>query len=74
MGADKRVVAYHIGRLKDKRVAVRLESISELADLGDTEALPVLEEIYHSDEDAGVRRAAREAGRAIFQKQHRAAE
>lgn len=70
MAADKRVVAYHIGRLKDKRAEVRLESISELADLGDAEALPALEAVYHSDEDAGVRRAAREAGREIFQKQH----
>ena len=68
MAADKRVVAYHIGRLKDKRAEVRLASIAELAELADADALPALEEVYRGDEDASVRRAAQLAGRAIFAK------
>lgn len=66
MGADKRVIAYHIGRLKDKRSEVRLASIAELAELADRDALPALEQVYRTDEDPEVRRAAQQAGRAIY--------
>lgn len=69
MSADKRVVAYHIGRLKDKRADVRLASIAELAELGDSEALPALETVYRSDEDVAVRHAAQQAGRVIYARQ-----
>ena len=68
MGADKRVVSYHIGRLKDKRAEVRLASIAELAELADPDALSALEEVYHSDENLDVRRAAQQAGRSIYAK------
>jgi HEAT repeat protein len=71
MSADKRVVAYHIGRLNDKRADVRLSSISELAELGDAEALPALEELYRTDDDPAVRRAAQQAGRHIYRQQQR---
>ncbi|MBL8146938.1 MAG: HEAT repeat domain-containing protein [Anaerolineae bacterium] len=74
MNADKRVVAYHIGRLKDKRVEVRLASIAELAELGDAGALNALETVYRSDEDAAVRHAAQQAGRVIYAKQRALAE
>lgn len=69
MSADKRVVAYHIGRLHDKRVEVRLSSIAELAELGDPEALPALETVFRTDDDAEVRRAAQRAGRDIYLRQ-----
>lgn len=64
----KRIVEYHIGRLQDKDPNVRLKSISELALLGDTDALEALQSVYQNDTDARVRKAAQEAGRAIFLK------
>lgn len=72
MSADKRVLAYHIGRLNDKRVDVRLSSISELAELGDPDALPALEALFRNDKDASVRRAAKAAGQQIFRLSHQA--
>jgi HEAT repeat protein len=65
----KRMVAYHISRLKDKSPAVRLKSINELALLGDADALEALQEVYQTDGDSEVRKAAQEAGRSIFLKQ-----
>ncbi len=70
MSADKRVVAYHIGRLSDKRADVRLSSIAELAELGDPEAMPALEALYRTDEDEDVRQAAQAAGREIYRRTH----
>lgn len=64
-----RLVDYHIARLQDKNPDVRLKSIRELALLGDQAALPALEQVYRTDEDPEVRRAAQEAGKAIFFKQ-----
>ena len=64
----KRMVAYHIARLKDKNPAVRLKAINELSLLGDPDALEALQEVYQSDAESEVRRAAQEAGRAIFLK------
>ncbi len=64
----KRIVEYHIGRLQDKDPNVRLKSIAELALLGDTDALEALQSLYQKDSDARVRKAAQEAGRAIFLK------
>jgi HEAT repeat protein len=63
---ENRLVAYHIERLKDKNVEVRLKSINELRLLGDPAALDALERVYHSDTEAEVRKAAQEAGREIF--------
>ncbi|MCC7451408.1 MAG: HEAT repeat domain-containing protein [Anaerolineae bacterium] len=68
-----RVVNYHIGRLKDKNPAVRLKSINELRLLGDPEALGALEEIFRTDPDVEVRKAAQAAGFEIFTKQHKKA-
>jgi len=65
---NKKLVAYHIARLKDKNADVRLKSIHELAELGDPEALDALQEAYRSDYDPEVRKAAQEAGRVIFLK------
>ncbi len=66
MSVNKKLVAYHIARLKDKSADVRLKSIRELAELGDPEALDVLQQTYRTDPDVTVRKAAQEAGRAIF--------
>jgi len=62
----KRMVEYHISRLNDKRYDVRLEAIQELVLLDATEALSELEDLYHNDENAEVRRAAKEAGKKLF--------
>jgi len=68
-----RVVNYHIGRLKDKNPEVRLKSINELRLIGDPEALGALEEIFRTDPDMEVRKAAQAAGYAIFTKQQKKA-
>ncbi len=70
MSVNKKLVVYHLARLSDKNVDVRLKSIQELADLGDIEALPTLEALYRDDPDSSVRKAAQEAGRAIYVKSH----
>jgi HEAT repeat protein len=64
----KRMVAYHINRLQDKNPAVRLKAINELALLGDTDALEALQAVFQNDVDGEVRKAAQDAGRAIFLK------
>ncbi len=68
MSVNKKLVEYHIARLKDRNAEVRLKSIQELADLGDPEALDALRETFRSDIDFEVRKAAQDAGRAIFLK------
>lgn len=68
MSSIKRVVEYHINRLTDKNPETRLKSIKELELIGDVAALDVLQEIYKSDEDVEVRKAAQAAGRSIYLK------
>jgi HEAT repeat protein len=63
-----RLVEYHIMRLQDKSMEVRLKSINELRLLGDPAALEPLEQLYRSDPEPEVRQAAQEAGREIFVK------
>ncbi len=67
--AVKQLVHYHITRLKDKNPTARLKAINELALLGDPEALEPLEAVFRDDSDPEVKKAAQEAGRAIFLKQ-----
>lgn len=62
------LVEYHLLRLQDKSVEVRLRSINELRLLGDPVALPELERLYRTDPDPEVRKAAQAAGRELFQK------
>lgn len=64
----KRVVQYHIARLQDKRVEIRLQAIRELELLADIDSLEPLREVYDTDENEQVRKAAQEAGRTIFLK------
>lgn len=68
---QKKLVAYHLARLQDKNPEVRLKSIIELQQLGDADALDALRQLYQSDPDLDVRRAAQEAGRVIFLRQRR---
>jgi len=66
---NKRILAYHLSRLKDKNPEVRLKTIHELRLLGDPDALEALQSLYENDSNREVRRAAQEAGRIIFLKQ-----
>lgn len=66
--STKRIIAYHISRLQDKNRDVRLKSIAELALLVDEEALSALRTLVEQDPDTEVRKAAQEAGRALFVK------
>lgn len=68
MSAMKRIVEYHINRLKDKSPAVRLKAIRELELLADTDALEALKFVYDNDDNSEVRKAAQQAGRSIFVK------
>lgn len=71
MNTEKKLLAYHIGRLSDKNPEIRLRSIHELMELGDIEALSALEEVFRNDPEQEVREAARSAGRTIFIQNHR---
>lgn len=66
MSATERLITYHLSRLQDKNPAVRIKSIQELALLKATEALTRLEELYRSDDDPAVRKAAQEAGKTLY--------
>lgn len=69
MSVNKRLVQYHLSRLKDKSPEVRLKAIAELTELADPETLETLQELFKSDPDLEVRKAAQQAGRQIFLKQ-----
>ena len=62
----ERLIAYHLARLKDKSPEVRIKSIEELALLEATQALSALEEVFRTDPDEEVRKAAQKAGRALW--------
>jgi HEAT repeat protein len=66
--STKRIVAYHISRLQDKSPDVRLKAIAELSHTADQEALDALRSVFENDSDVSVRKAAQEAGRAVFLK------
>ena len=62
----KKIVEYHIKRLKDKNPDARLKAIRELELLCDPDSLDALQEVYKNDSNVNVRKAAQEAGRKIF--------
>lgn len=62
------LMEYHIARLKDKRAEVRIESVRELAQIGDPSILPLLEEYYRAEVDLTVKQALREAGITIYKR------
>lgn len=66
----KKVIDYHLARLKDKNPTVRLKAIQELELIGAQEALDPLRLIFDNDPDEAVRKAAKSAGRAIFSKRY----
>lgn len=66
-----KIVEYHIARLKDKSVDVRLKAIEELRLLEDVDALEALQAVYENDDDETVRKSAQRAGREIFVKNHK---
>jgi HEAT repeat protein len=68
----KKVIDYHLARLKDKNPDIRLKAIQELELIGATETLKALRDVFENDEDSAVRKAAQAAGRAIFLKQQNA--
>ena len=65
---SSRLVEYHLERLKNKNPEIRLKSISELRLLADPQALEPLEQVYRTDSEPEVRKAAQEAGLEIFLK------
>ncbi|MFN8373535.1 MAG: HEAT repeat domain-containing protein [Anaerolineae bacterium] len=66
--AVEKLLAYHMARLKDKNRQVRLQSIHELEQLEDPDALDALQDVFKNDPDPEVRKAAQNAGRTIFLK------
>lgn len=65
---QKKILQYHVGRLRDRQREVRLASIRELEDMGDPDALEPLQNVFVTDVDIEVRRAAQAAGLNIFLK------
>ena len=65
---SNRLVEYQLERLKSKNPEIRLKSIAELRLLADPLALEALEQVYRTDPEADVRKAAQEAGYEIFVK------
>mgnify|MGYP005835767989 CR=1 FL=1 len=62
----QKLIDYHVSRLHEKQVSVRLDAIRELVLLDAFEALDALEELFQQDENYEVRLAAQQAGRRLF--------
>lgn len=65
---SNKLLEYHLSRLKDKSPQARINAIQELVHLGDSSVLDALQEVYKTDPDEDVRKAAQKAGREIFLK------
>ena len=59
--ADRRLVEYNIGRLRDKSPTVRIKSIAELRLLDDPTGWEAISQLYQTETEAVVKQAAREA-------------
>jgi len=70
----KKIVEYHINRLKDKNAELRIKAIKELELLADPDSLQALQDVFESDDNADVRKAAQKAGRTVFLKNNDASE
>ncbi|MBW4435973.1 MAG: HEAT repeat domain-containing protein [Pleurocapsa minor GSE-CHR-MK-17-07R] len=68
METRKKLLQYHVFRLKDRNPGVQLEAIRELAELGDPEALDPLRVVFQSDAPVEVRKAAQAAAVKIVEK------
>ena len=66
--SQDKVISFHISRLKDKSSDVLLKTIEQLVTFGADakDALPLLEELFKTNEDVEVRKAAQDAGRSIY--------
>lgn len=63
-----KILEYHIGRLKNGKVEVQLDTIRELMLLGAQAepALPALREVIENTDNDQVRLAAKKVGQVIF--------
>lgn len=59
--ADRRLVDYNIGRLRDRSAQVRLKSIAELRLLNDPAGWEAIAQLFQTEPEAEVKQAAREA-------------
>jgi DUF1009 family protein len=66
--SEDKVIQFHIARLKDKNPDVLTKTIQELERFGAKAdaALPILEELFRTSDDVGVKKAAQQAGRSIY--------
>lgn len=64
----EKILEYHIGRLKNAKPDVQLDTIRELMLLGAQAepALPTLREIFENTDNEQVRVAARKVGQMIY--------
>lgn len=62
----KRLVDYHLTRLRDRRPDIRLSAIHELELLEAEDALDTLRHVFETDPNEEVRQAAKRAGRTIY--------
>lgn len=65
-----KILQYHIGRLKNRDHQAVLSAIEELIKLGAEaeEALPALEELFRTNDDPVVKKAAQIGGKEIHKK------
>jgi len=68
LSVEKKLVAYHLHRLKDRDPQVRVASVHELEELGDAEVLSALRHLFENDPSVEVRKAAQSAGRKLYLK------
>jgi hypothetical protein len=63
---NRRLVEYHVARLKDRNPEIRRKAINELRLLSDPLTLGALEQVFYKDEDFALRQLAQEVGLEIY--------